>query len=94
MVAGMPLPGYEVDHINRNGLDNRRENLRVVPKGINRANAVIYKNNKTGYRGVRLSACGKKFLACITTNGKSQHLGTFDTAEAASRAYLQKKGKR
>ena len=44
--------GLYVDHINRNGLDNRKENLRVVGQRKNLANAGMFKNNTTGLRGV------------------------------------------
>lgn len=42
----------EVDHKNGNGLDNRKDNLRNAPYGINHNNREIYKNNTTGVIGV------------------------------------------
>jgi len=47
-----PPPDMEVDHINRNGLDNRRENLRVVSHLENLMNTGMYAHNTSGYRGV------------------------------------------
>lgn len=44
--------GQYVDHINRNGLDNRRENLRITSQGVNIANAKMFGNNTSGYKGV------------------------------------------
>lgn len=44
--------GLYVDHINRNGLDNRRENLRVTTQSVNIANAGMFQNNTSGYKGV------------------------------------------
>jgi len=46
------VKGEYVDHINRNGLDNRRENLRIVSQGVNIANAKMASNNTSGFKGV------------------------------------------
>lgn len=77
--------GCEIDHINGNKMDNRRENLRVVTSSQNRINQRF--TNTTGYRGVHYHKAAKKFTANITVNYKKRHLGFFDTAEEAARAY-------
>lgn len=69
-----------VDHENRNGLDNRRANLREASQSLNVVN--YGRRNKTGYRGVRRQRQGT-FQASIQDDG----LGTFATAEEAARAF-------
>lgn len=44
-------------------------------------------NSETGYRGVRFSTNGRRFRATVNVKQKSRNVGTFDTAEAAARAY-------
>lgn len=75
--------GMEVDHINCDGLDNRKANLRICShrNNIARSRAVRGKS-KTGYIGVRKQALAKSFYA---TCG-SRYLGTFDSPEEAARA--------
>ena len=53
-----PSKGLVVDHINGNGLDNRRENLRVCTHAQNMRNSKAYVNNKSGYKGVRYNKSG------------------------------------
>jgi hypothetical protein len=77
--------GMQVDHINGNGLDNRRENLRLCTQAENRWNRTKQINNKTGYKGVDINQ--GKYRAQIQVNKKHMHLGLFDTAEDAARAY-------
>lgn len=57
-----------VDHKNRNTLDNRKYNLRIVNQSINMKNIKIQSNNKSGMTGVRCD--GKKWWAQISINGK------------------------
>lgn len=87
--------GEIVDHINGNGLDNRRENLRIVSASINTLNSKHYATNTSGYRGVRKT---KKWVARFAQRvaGKYvyHHLGTFDTPEEAHEAYQREVFKR
>jgi len=80
--------GEMVDHINLNGLDNRRENLRLATNGQNMANRKICSNNKCGYKGVYLHPNGK-YKAQINVNKKKIALGYFDTPQEAYEAYCK-----
>lgn len=71
------------DHINRNRLDNRKRNLRIVTSGINNYNQKIYKNNKTGCAGVYYRKSTNKWYAYIGVEGKQIYCGGFDTYEEA-----------
>jgi hypothetical protein len=75
-------PGFDVDHINGNGLDNRRSNLRVCTTSENCMNSRTQASSKTGVKGVHLTRSGK-FVAHIGLNGEHRHLGTFATLEEA-----------
>ncbi|HWG89553.1 MAG TPA: HNH endonuclease [Candidatus Thermoplasmatota archaeon] len=86
-----PSPGLMVDHINGDGLDNRRENLRVVTHAENMRNRKRPRNNKSGYKGVMYLPDPRSHVspwkAKITYNKKIYYLGTYATAEEAARAY-------
>lgn len=87
-----PPCGLVVDHINGNGLDNRRCNLRICSQSENLINSKIRSSNTTGYKGVfrnKNTKFGKKWFARITRNYKMTHLGSFNTAEEASFAYKE-----
>ena len=83
-----------VDHVNGNGLDNRRKNLRLSDWTTNTRNRRRPKNNTTGFKGVQRNryckTTGKPFLAVIKVNGKRTWMGPFVTAEEAARAYDEK----
>lgn len=79
--------GEEVDHINHNTLDNRKENLRRCTHAENMMNRKVYKNNKTGFKGVSWHKSKKKFGAGIRALNKKYFLGYFDIAQEAARAY-------
>jgi hypothetical protein len=81
-----PPAGMVVDHINGNGLDNRRSNLRVCTRAQNQQNRVLPKVSKTGYVGVQRAGNSLRYKASILANGKLIKLGLFDTAEEAARA--------
>src|ERR1700677_1293350 len=81
-----PPPGYRVDHINRNRLDHRRCNLRLVTQAENSRNIKTRSDNSSGFRGVGRFR-GKR-RARIKINGVEMHLGVFASAEEAGLAAL------
>lgn len=84
-----PAKGLHVDHINGNGLDNRRSNLRVVTSSQNQMNRGLPKNNKSGHKGVHWSKLGKRWHAAIVVDRKKNFLGTFTDKEKAAAAYRE-----
>lgn len=77
----------EVDHINHDGLDNRRANLRVVTPGQNQANKRKYARESTSrFKGVSLAANGK-WRAQLSVSRRKMFLGDFESEEDAARAY-------
>lgn len=81
--------GSEVDHRNRNTLDNRRSNLRLCTVRQNAQNRRRAVTNRSGYRGVHWAKYDRKWKATIRVSGRKQHLGYFVSAEDAARAYDQ-----
>lgn len=82
-----PPEGLETDHVNGDGLDNRRANLRAVTNSINLANQTRRTRNRVHDLPMGVSPSRRKFLARIGIDGHQRHLGTFDTPEEASAAY-------
>lgn len=81
---------YKVDHINRNTLDCRRENIRLVTSAESCQNRGLFKNKTQGrYVGVSLRP-KHRWQARITFNKKTIHLGSFDTEKEAVTAYNKK----
>lgn len=78
--------GLAVDHINRDPLDNRRENLRFATYSQNRANSA-YVRGASPFRGVTRYHRDNKWRAEITVNGIHKSIGIFDRQEDAARAY-------
>lgn len=72
----------ETDHINRNRLDNRKENLRSVNSSQNAINKGLRKDNTSRITGVNLFRNGK-WRTYITINRKTIHLGYFKSIEEA-----------
>lgn len=75
-----------VDHINGDGLDNRRQNLRVCTRTENIRNSKSQGGAVPQFKGVTRAPNGG-FRAMIMANRRSEALGTFNTAEDAARAY-------
>jgi len=79
--------GLMIDHINGDGLDNRRSNLRLVTKSQNMMNSGVRINNKSGYKGVSWSNREKKWRATIWKMNKQIDLGRFKDKKEAAKAY-------
>jgi hypothetical protein len=80
--------GFDVDHINGNGLDNRRCNLRIVTRKQNRRNTNKKANGCTSkYRGVCWDASRGNWMAYINNDSGRKYLGRFADEVEAARAY-------
>lgn len=80
-------PDGEIDHKDRNPMNNRIENLRVASSSENSHNHGLQRNNSSGYPGVSFHKPSKKYQAYIKVDNKIIYLGLFNTAEEAYRAY-------
>lgn len=78
------LPIGDVDHINRDRLDNRIENLRDVPASLNQRNAKLRRDNTSGISGVTWSARDKRWRAAVWVDGQMAYLGKYIDKEAAN----------
>jgi len=80
--------GLEIDHVNGNGLDNRKFNLRFCTRSQNRANSrPPTVRVKTRYQGIRWNVCTKGWQAKIVKDGKSYSCGVYPTQEEAAFHY-------
>ena len=78
---------YVIDHINRNPMDCRKENLRIVTWQQNAMNKSLQKNNKTGYTGVFFDNSKQKYVSKIGLNNKRIKLWSSDDPEPCAQAY-------
>lgn len=78
-------PQQEIDHKNRNSVDNRWENLRLATAAQQQMNTSIRGTNRIGVRGVCLLPTGY-YRAYININKKQKQLGQFRTLEEAAKA--------
>lgn len=84
-----PVKGESVDHINGDGLDNRRSNLRVCSHAENRRNSKKVSGRRklaSHYKGVSHPS-KNRWTASITVMWKTLHIGSFKTEIEAARAY-------
>lgn len=79
--------GYVVDHINHDGLDNRKSNLRHATTSQNILNSSLRTDMAGNSKGVKWYPHAKKWRAHIRKNRKLVHLGYFATRELAEEAY-------
>jgi hypothetical protein len=78
--------GIHIDHINGNGLDNRKNNLRVASGAENQRNQHTTRG-KSKYKGVCWNKNSSKWQAKISFNNKDIHIGYFKEEEDAANAY-------
>ncbi|WP_427832882.1 HNH endonuclease, partial [Achromobacter xylosoxidans] len=86
LVCGEISSGLEIDHINGNCIDNRIENLRLVPRLLNARNRRLRRDNKSGFNGVCFDSESGKYVAYATVGGRQRKLGRYKTAEQAAKA--------
>ena len=94
VIAGTPV-GMETDHRDRDGLNNRRSNLRNATIAQNRQNAAISADNTSGVKGVCRDKWTGKWKAQISANGRryERRFDAIEDAEAwrsAQAAHLHK----
>lgn len=81
------FPSRDIDHINGDKRDNRIANLRLATRSENMANTTPPRNNTSGFKGVWYFKRTGRWMAGFRKDGKSIHLGYFDTAEEAAEAH-------
>lgn len=81
-----PTRSQVVDHINGDGLDNRRANLRACQQADNAKNRVLSPSSKSGFLGVVLAPNPNKWIAQGSSGGERFHLGTFPSIQEAAQA--------
>lgn len=85
-IVACPI-GFDVDHIDGNGLNNQKSNLRIAKRAGNSANSNVV-SRSTGFKGVRLAPeCVNRWEARIVKDGKISRLGNYGTPEEAAAAY-------
>jgi hypothetical protein len=89
LIAGA-AKGFDVDHIDGNGLNNRRNNLRVCTHAQNIANQRISRANTSGFKGVSWDKRRGAWEAHIKFQQKKRFLGYFSDKADAARAYNAK----
>ncbi len=82
--------GMHTDHINGDGLDNRKSNLRICTPTQNQHNSVKWANKSSKFKGVSFNKQTKKWEAYIRFNCKLIHLGRHKSEFVAAKAYDRK----
>jgi len=88
VIMGDPV-GLQIDHIDGEGLNNQRANLRAATGQQNMHNRRVNRNSVSGIKGVRFVESRGKWQARIRLDGKSRCLGHHETSEAAYAAYCE-----
>ena len=86
MYHGIDPSNNDIDHEDRNGLNNKINNLRPATRLENGRNRKFQKNNTSGITGVCWHKNRKKWMATIKIYGKQKYLGSYINKEDAAQA--------
>lgn len=87
VILGIYDAEIHADHIDGDGLNNRRANLRKCSRAENQRNRGAQQNSTSGFKGVTWSRQKGKWRASIQVAGSTKNLGYFETSAAAHEAY-------
>ena len=87
LITGKPKKGFETDHIDGDGLNNCKSNLRIVTTSQNSMNAKKAANKSSVYKGVSFHKRENKWIAYIRISKKLKTLGYFDSEVNAAIEY-------
>ena len=86
LILGITDPSIFIDHINHDGLDNRKQNLRICNNQENLRNSLTPKNNKSGCKGVYWSKDQNKWTVQVTIDNKTKYIGRYSDYNEAIEA--------
>jgi hypothetical protein len=87
-ILGLTAEKSQVDHIDMNGLNNTRANLRLCLSRQNSIHKGIKSDNTSGYKGIcKRKKRGTWEAKIYISRGKAKYLGSFKTPEEAAKAY-------
>ena len=83
----------QLDHINKDSLDNRIENLRQATSAQNASNRKIFTSNTSGVKGVSWHKVQKKWFVYVDVNKKRKNVGYFSDFELADLVAIEARDK-
>ena len=87
-ILGLTNKAETVDHIDGDGLNNCRSNLRICSQADNMKNTKMHSGTKSGFKGVaESSVCPGKWVASINADRITRYLGIFESKKEAAIAY-------
>ena len=87
LVMGVTDPRIQVDHRDRNGLNNRSDNLRIATGSQNMANIPMFRTNTSGFKGVNWDKEHNRWRSRISFHNKRIGLGWYIDPQDAARVY-------
>lgn len=88
-ILGEIPKGKMTDHIDGDGLNNQRSNLRFATHSENMRNRKMALNNKSGFLGVSWNTTAKQWYATAKLNGKTHHIGHSKDILKAAKMYQE-----